>query len=279
MRHTVSILLIACIATLAPLRPAPCETTNRTFEDASVSFIHKYMEQWSAPNPEALAYMNRVFPDQAGYFTQTLTHAALMQAKRRFAERWPVRRFTVRNDDLSVSCDKQHLCTVWGLIDWHCSSPERHADAIGTSIFVFQIQDGQTVLDENGFVIARGQILPPNAAAQTVAPKTYSNGDIPMLRRAFYQDSGDRDWITRWLTAAQPFSGVARSLGQASARDLTDSDGFEMPYAVFQSAQGPIACMMTNKRSMPPPGEAVHVQGTVAIFIDKTMYLAHCSFS
>jgi hypothetical protein len=51
-----------------------------------------------------------------------------------------------------------------------------------------------------------------------------------------------------------------------------------MPYAVFQSDQGPIACMMTGKRPMPPPGEAVHLQGTVAIFIDKTMYLSHCSF-
>jgi hypothetical protein len=236
------------------------------------------MQRWSSPNPEALAYMDRVFPDEAVYFNRTLGHAALMRAKRRFAQRWPLRRFVVRNDDLSVSCDKQHLCTVWGLVDWHCRSPERHADVVGTSVFAFQVQDGQAVVDEDGFVIARGQILPRDAAAEPVAPKTYSNVDIPELRQAFYNDAADPNWISRWLAAQRPFSGTARSLGQASAHDLTDSDGSDLPYAVFQSDQGSIACMMKDKRRMPPPGEAVHVQGTVAIFIDQTMYLSHCSF-
>jgi hypothetical protein len=106
----------------------------------------------------------------------------------------------------------------------------------------------------------------------------YSNPDIPKLRQAFYNESADPNWINNWLSAQQPFSGLARSLGQASARELTDSAGLDMPYAVFQSDHGPIGCMMTDKRPMPPPGETVRVQGTVAIFIDKTMYLSHCTF-
>jgi hypothetical protein len=108
--------------------------------------------------------------------------------------------------------------------------------------------------------------------------KTFSNTDIPGLRKAFYADSADRNWITTWLAARHVFSGTARSLGQAGARDLTASDGSEMPYAVFQSDQGPIACMMIDRQAVPPPGEAVRLQGTVAIFIDRTMYLSHCSF-
>lgn len=278
MRHVISALVMACIAGFALAHPALCQTADRTFEEASIAFIHTYMERWSSPNPEALAYMDEVFPDKAIYFNQTLGHAALMRAKRHFAERWPLRRFVVRNDNLSVSCDQQHLCTVWGLVDWHCRSPERYAEATGTSVFAFQVQDGQVVLDEDGFVIARGQILPRNAAAAPVAPAEYSNPDIPKLRQAFYADLAGRNWITKWLSAQQPFSGIARSQGPASARDLIDSNGFDMPYAVFQSDQGPIACMMTDKRPMPPPGETVHVRGSVAIFIDQTMYLSHCSF-
>jgi hypothetical protein len=235
MRHVISGLVVACIAGTALAHPALCQTADLTFEDASVAFIHTYMQRWSSPNPEALAYMDEVFPDEAVYFNQTLGHAALLHAKRRFAERWPLRRFVVRKDNLSVSCDQQHLCTVWGLVDWHCRSPERHAEATGTSVFAFQVQDGQVVLDEDGFVIARGQILPRNAAAVPVAPNVYSNPDIPKLRQAFYDDSVDYNWISKWLSAQQPFRGIARSLGPASARDLTDNDGLDIPYAVFQS--------------------------------------------
>lgn len=279
MTHFVVALLVACIAgLLAAPRAALCQTADRTFEDASVAFIRTYMEQWSSANPDALTYMDRVFSDEAMYFDQALNHAALMHAKHRFAERWPLRRFVVRDDDLSVSCDQQHLCTVWGLVDWHCRSPERHADATGTSVFSFQVQDGQLVLDEDGFVIARGQILARGVAAPPVSRDVYSNPDIPNLREAFYNESTDHNWINNWLAARQPFSGTARSLGQASARDLTDSAGLDMPYAVFQSDHGPIGCMMTDKRPMPPSGATIHVQGTVAIFIDKTMYLSHCSF-
>ena len=278
MKHITSALVVACITGVALAPPALCQTADLTFENASIAFIHTYMQRWSLSNPEALAYMDEVFPDEAVYFNQTLSHAALMHAKRRFAERWPLRRFVVRKDNLSVSCDQQHLCTVWGLVDWQCRSPERHAEATGTSVFTFKVQDGQVMLDEDGFVIARDQILPRNAATMPVAPEVYSNPDIPKLRQAFYSDSADHNWISKWLSARQPFSGIARSLGSASARDLTDSDGLDMPYAVFQSDQGPIACMMADKQPMPPPGETVHVRGTVAIFIDQTLYLSHCSF-
>ena len=271
-------LIVVCTVVLALVRPAPCQTVDRTFEDASVASVHTYMKLWSSPNPEAMVSMDRIFADEIVYFGEALNHSALMHRKRRFAERWPLRNFVVRNDGMSVSCDQQHLCTVWGLVDWHCGSPERHADAYGTSVFALQIQDGQTVLDEDGFVVARGRILSRDAAAAPVAGAAYSNADIPKLRQAFYDQSTDRNWIAKWLSAQRPFSGVARSLGQSSARDLTDIEGSAMPYAVFQSDQGPIACMMGARRPLPPSGEDVHVEGTVAIFIDKTMYLSNCSF-
>lgn len=279
MRHVTSTIVTACIISLTLTGWAFSQTTTQNFEAASKAFVQTYMERWSAPNPEALAFMDSVFLDKAEYFNRTLSHSALMQAKRRFADRWPMRRFTVRTDALSASCDQRHLCTVWGLVDWLCRSPERQAQATGTSVFAFQVQDGQVVLDEDGFVIARGQMLPREGGTANNATRTYSNGDIAGLRRAFYNDSADPNWIANWLAAREPFSGLARSMGQASARELTDSDGSELRYAVFQSDQGSIACMMKNERPMPAPGAVVHLRGTVAIFIDETMYLSGCSFS
>ena len=278
MRLAALALIVACLAGVAPARSEPYLTTDRTFEEASIAFINMYMQRWSSPNPEALAYMDKVFPDEILYFNQAVNHTELMQRKRRFAERWPLRSFAVRSDGISVSCDQQHLCTVWGLVDWLCRSLERHATASGTSVFAFQIQDGQTVVDEDGFVISRGQIVSRDASDASISIMVYSNADLPELRRAFYNQSNDPNWITKWLAARRPFSGTARSLGQFSARELADSNGSAMPYAVFQSSRGQIACMMKDKRSMPPLGEAVHLGGNVALFIGNTMYLSNCIF-
>jgi hypothetical protein len=276
--HVARVLLFACVAGLALANGAPCQQPGSDPASASVAFVRTYIARWSSSNAEALAYMDTVFGPMATYFDQSITHGALMRAKRRFTERWPVRQFAMRDDGLSVTCQEGNRCTVWGLVDWHCSSPERHADATGTSAFVFQLQDAKFVVDEDGFVVARGRILPPFVTTVPAAPASYSNADIPVLREAFFSDADDRNWITKWLAAQRRFSGTARSLGQASSRDMTAADGSELPYAVFESDQGPIACMMTDRRHMPPPGEAVHVQGTVAIFIDKTMYLSRCTF-
>jgi hypothetical protein len=269
---------LLCIATCASSLPVQARAEDRTFEDASITFILKYMQEWSSPNASALAYMNRVFPNSAIYFDHTLTHEQLMRAKRRFAERWPLRRFLVRRGDLSVVCNARHLCTVWGLVDWRCESPERNAVARGTSVFEFQLQDAQTVVDEDGFVIARGQVLPHYSQAVPNAPIVYSNADIPKLRQSFYDDSRDRNWIASWLATQRPFAGIARSPGNAGLRELSLDDATSMPYAIFQTDQGPIACMMAAKVPLRPPGAPVNLRGTVSIFIDRTMYLSHCSF-
>lgn len=268
---------ICCASLLLPL-PSSGQMTDQSLANASISFIRTYMKEWSSPNPVALAYMNAVFPDQTTYFGKTLSHAELMQAKRRFAERWPIRRFVVRPDDLSVVCDPHHLCTVWGLVNWRCESPERHADAMGTSVFEFQLQDGRIVTSEDGFVITRGQILPRVPATSPVQPVIYSNADIPRLRQAFYKDSTDPNWISAWLSAARPFNGTARSLGTEGMHELPEAGDPAVPYAIFQSKEGPIGCVMTDSRPMRPPGTEVHLHGTVSIFVGRTMYLSHCSF-
>lgn len=278
MRQLASITVMACIIGLGSVTPAPSQTSAQTLEDASKAFVRTYMERWSSSNSEAMAFMEGVFPGKMLYFDRELDHSAVMQAKRRFAERWPLRRFDVRGDSFSATCDSRRLCTVWGLVDWLCRSPERHAHAAGTSVFAFQVQDGQAVVDEDGFVIARGRVLPRTATAAP-ASRTYSNEDIGRLRRAFYDDSADPNWIANWLAAQEAFSGVARSLGQAGVGDLTDADGSDIRYPVFQADQGPIACMTAHQQPLPAPGALVRLRGTVAIFIDETMYLSDCSFS
>ena len=139
---------------------------DQTFQQASVGFIRTYFQRWSSSNAEALNYLNDVFPDQVTYFNKTLDHTALMAAKRRFVERWPERQFHERADSLNVTCDEQHFCTVWGLVDWECRSQARHEAVTGTSAFSFRLQDGMAMVAEDGF---EAILLPQNHAPRDEA--------------------------------------------------------------------------------------------------------------
>jgi hypothetical protein len=287
------------------------QAEDQTFQRASIDFVRIYFQQWSSANGVALAYMSDVFPDQVSYFDKTLDHASLMKAKRHFAERWPERHFVERADSLNVTCDKQHLCTVWGLVDWECRSEQRGETTHGTSGFSFQLQDGSAVIAEDGFVVARGQDMarhlpsateasvrtkssvPPALASNSPSASTqgvsrtsrdsqngsYSNADIPDLRAAYFAQSSDDDWIKDWLTVQRKFTGTARSLGSAGVQTLSDASGDDMHVMRFETDHGPIACMMTDSMPSFAKDSEIRIQGTVSIFIDQTMYLAHCSFT
>lgn len=315
-RFRTALAASCCIVALA----APAHAEEQTFQQASIDFIKRYFQAWSSPNAVALAYMNQVFPDDVTYFDKDLDHAVLMDTKRRFAERWPERTFQERPDSLRATCDAQHLCTVWGLVDWKCRSEERHAVASGTSEFSFRLQDGMTAVSEDGFVVSRGQAFeghrpvvtaaasrdPPGQAADSApaqpgpaqpapgqpgpevnpaaAPDLsnhsgpFTNGDIPALRAAYFAESSDRDWVNDWLTAEKRFSGTARSIGAEGMQTLSGVEGQDLHIMQFAAEQGPIACIVPDKTAAIAKGADVRIHGIVSIFIDKTMYLAHCSF-
>ncbi|WP_428484778.1 hypothetical protein [Rhodopila sp.] len=274
-----------------------------------IGFTKTYFQQWSSSNAVALPYMDDVFPDQVMYFDKTLDHAALMTVKRRFADRWPERHFTERVDSLRGTCDTPHLCVVWGLVDWECRSPQRHEQASGTSVFSLQLRDGVAVVAEDGFVVSRGQALawrPPEIVAKapdqakppapgtlalrqpTLAaqvnppanhPGPYTNDDIPALRAAYFAESSDRDWVSNWLMAEKTFTGTARSLGLPGMQTLSGISGDDVHLMRFDTDHGPIACMIPSNVPAISKGSEVRIQGIVSIFIDQTMYLAHCSFT
>jgi hypothetical protein len=306
------IALLPAVWSAVPVAAA-AQGNDQTFQQASIDFIQTYFEKWSASNAVALSFVDEVFPDHIVYFNKTLTHAALMDAKRRFVERWPERRFVARPDTLKVTCDAQHFCTVWGLVDWTCRSPQRRDYATGTSQFSLQLQDGQAVVSENGFVVSRGHEMPrnppqvvagagnaqPPAEARAAQPHppvpepvpesvpdkpadqpvNYTNTDIPALRSAYLAQMSDSNWIVDWLMAQKRFAGTARSLGPSGEHTVRDDSGAELHLMLFEADQGPIACLVPDRMPAFPQGATVNIQGIISVFIDKTMYLARCTFA
>jgi len=153
-------------ASCVMISPAASKAQDRSFEQASTAFVQRYLQEWSDPTQAALAYMDTIYPDRVEFYGKTLTHAALMNLKRRFAERWPERTLTLRPGSVHAACDPAHLCTVKAIFDWHYRSRERQAVSSGSARLTLKLQDGMTILSENGSVIPSN----PNAAIALAQP-------------------------------------------------------------------------------------------------------------
>ena len=113
--------------------------------------------------------------DLAGYYSDVISfygtmtsRNAVMDAKRRFAIRWPIRHYAVDPVSLLVQCDGSG-CTVTGVVNWDCSSLERGAHSSGTSDFALRIANG-LIVSENGSTLADH----PDTAESQQPPTTAS---------------------------------------------------------------------------------------------------------
>ena len=92
-----------------------------------------YLEFWSARNALALDAIPDFYAARVEFHGREMSARALFDEKRRFAQRWPVRAYTPREDSLSVSCaGRGDFCTVRTTFDFSASNPERGRRSQGT---------------------------------------------------------------------------------------------------------------------------------------------------
>ncbi len=284
----------------------PTQAQNGSFEQASAAFVQRYVKEWSDPAPAVLAYMDQVYPDHVYFYGRELTHTALMNLKRSFAMRWPERSLSVRPNSIQVVCDPRHLCSVEAIYDWHYRSPERRADSSGSARLKLELQDGMTILSEDGNVIPsnrnpssmtqaqRAPLSPPaTQSAVPTAPVTEaippgeevdpqwqetnpSPNDIVALRNAYVAHGADKDWITAWLAQKRDFAGEAVVVGATEDQAAPGADGAVRTVG-FTSAAGTVACINPDGATSLKVGEKVNLHGVITIFIEDVMYLEQCS--
>jgi hypothetical protein len=104
----------------------------RQNESDSRTFVASYLDLWSSSNDKALADLQRLFAPQVRYFGKELDRQALFEAKRRVAERWPVRSYKPRPGTMNVQCEPQGAaCTVRATVDWQARNPARKTASSG----------------------------------------------------------------------------------------------------------------------------------------------------
>ena len=127
------------------------------------NFIGGLFANWSSPNAQALRVLKDAYEDPVTYYDKVISREAALDEKRRFAERWPRRTYTIRPGTLIVQCSDDSLtCTVSGTTDWIVA---KHAKrSTGTANFYYTVRVGEggllRIAEETSKVV-HGQIVSP----------------------------------------------------------------------------------------------------------------------
>ena len=136
-----------------PKAAAPPDERARRFAD-------DYFAHWSEQNGEAIGYFSTTYAKTVTYYGKSVNHDTLLQSKRGYAERWPVRVYNPRPASVHSFCNAAAtVCTVTGIVDWDCHNPAGNATSTGSANFSLTIslaEGRDQVLAESGSVISRG---------------------------------------------------------------------------------------------------------------------------
>jgi hypothetical protein len=154
-----------------PQYQAPAAPAGTPAEQQARSIMLAYNAYWSqsGTNVEDLV---GYYADMIWFFGTMVSREAVMDAKRKFATRWPVRHYVINPGSLFVQCDGGS-CTVTGVVNWDCTSPERGAHSVGISNFAVRIVNG-LIVSENGLTLTSHTDAVESQQAATTA--SYAQG-------------------------------------------------------------------------------------------------------
>lgn len=143
-------------------QPEP-PTDERRAED----FLLAYHDAWSQPNAKALRFLETAYGENVVFYGKTLSRTGIIDEKRTFAERWPMRAYVLRNSGLDIVC--RMACNVSGIIDWFAHSPDRGRMSSGSAEFhvIWNPSTGK-IMSETGTVLStdKGAREPSRVIAQ-----------------------------------------------------------------------------------------------------------------
>jgi hypothetical protein len=115
------------------IRPHPGEI-RESRRAVAKSFINYYFKHFSSS--EALEHFERDYAGSIIYYGRQVDRASVIREKARFVRRWPQRLYKARPDSLNIICDGTGIvCSITGLVDFECQSPDRRAVSIGLASF------------------------------------------------------------------------------------------------------------------------------------------------
>jgi len=154
--------------TKAKASPSPPQSAapDRTLEQRSATYINSIMATWSNwaanwadGNEQAIRTLQNAYSSQVSYYGKLLSQQDVLADKRKFIERWPQRRYTIRAQSLAAACANR-MCTITGTVDYYVTrDPTATVRSQGTAEFEYQVmwseQGVPAIISETSKVTSR----------------------------------------------------------------------------------------------------------------------------
>jgi len=135
-------------------------------ERRASEFVLAVLNRWSGPNAELLPFLNGLYTDKVVYYGKAESGQTVLLTKRRFANRWPQRAYTVRPSSLTATCSEAAAtCRVKGTMGWKFQ--EAKTTSHGVASFEYSI----VLSDEGAKIVAETSTVkeePPAAASSSL---------------------------------------------------------------------------------------------------------------
>jgi len=156
---------------LAHAGPGPADAAVAQYPEGSPErrtseFVLALHERWSGPNAELLPFLNGLYTDKVVYYGKSESRQTVLLTKRRFANRWTQRAYTVRPSSLTATCAGATVtCRIKGTMGWKFQ--EAKATSHGVGSFEYSI----VLSDEGAKIVAETSTVkedPPAAASSSL---------------------------------------------------------------------------------------------------------------
>jgi hypothetical protein len=172
-----------------PPVPAPAPSPTNSLESRASASLNEFLDRVSQPSSAAMAYLDRIYPDQVMYFGKLTSKSDVLQDSLKYMERWPERKYEVVHD--SVNCNPSDLtCLIDGQMKWFARSAARNKEAYGVSDFSYRFgfsNGGAQLLMQSSRVVSRSSRPLDDAISSAPPPRTAvpQYRDYPVARTHF----------------------------------------------------------------------------------------------
>ncbi len=118
-----------------PVRPDPVDHAA-----AAEEFAADYLRTWSAPNVATPDAMQAFYAPEVLYHRRRMDLRSLLDEKRRFIRRWPIRAYVALPETMRTHCrSSEQTCTVRTAFEFRAASPETGKLSQGSAILLLEI--------------------------------------------------------------------------------------------------------------------------------------------
>jgi len=101
-------------------------------EERARAFLDASMLTWSSDNGRAMAFVSAAYANPVTFYGKSRSRSSVIAEKRKFAERWPTRRYAARPGSIDIHC-AEGLCSISALVDWYAHSDQRGKTSTGVA--------------------------------------------------------------------------------------------------------------------------------------------------